>query len=195
MGQSQLALSTARIQAREACSEALQQAFQERYFLLNLGESINGNFGAIDYRSAVTLARLVKENLTAEHKFIRAKLRACQQEVLVLQNELEASLVYKHDAERQLEDIQSRLDQEGLFVPKHTFPTLSADYLPVKPCTALCSSRGTPPALDLDWKSCDDSALVGRESRPVSPASSGGDSESVYMSCSSDNGLEITYMI
>lgn len=144
MGVTQLALTRIRNEVDAAREEAVQRYYQEHYFLLKLGDSIKGDFGAIDHRSSITLARLAKEALTAEHTLNAAKLRACQQELLVLRNEYQKSAVFKRNAEEQLTEIEHLLRTKALAVPQYSFPTIAPDQpQSIEPFVA-CPTCGRP---------------------------------------------------
>ena len=76
----------------------------------------------LDPQTSLTLARLARETLASEYQLARAKLNACKQELITLQDAEEEALVYLADADEQVAQIFTILHRGRINVPVYPIP-------------------------------------------------------------------------
>ena len=76
----------------------------------------------LDPQTALTLARLARETLASEYELALAKLDACRQELVTLQDAVDETLVYLADADEQVAQIFNILNRGRIKVPGYPIP-------------------------------------------------------------------------
>lgn len=97
------------------------QRFQEYRLLLKIGEE-GRKLSMLDPQTALTLARLARETLASEYELALAKLDACRQELITLQDAVDEALVYMADADEQVAQIFNILNRGHINVPGYPIP-------------------------------------------------------------------------
>ena len=121
MAHSRLSLASAQTKVNVANHKAIIQRFQEYRLLLNIGED-GGRLSVLDPQTALTLARLARETLASEYELALAKLDACRQELVTLQDAVDEALVYLADADEQVAQIFNTLNRGRINVPGYPIP-------------------------------------------------------------------------
>jgi hypothetical protein len=121
MAHTRLSLATAQTKINVANHQAILQRFQEYRLLSKIGED-GGKLTTLDPRTALTLARLTRETLASEYELAVAKLEACQQEMVALQDAVEEALVYLADADDQVAQIFNILHSGRISIPEYPVP-------------------------------------------------------------------------
>ena len=98
----------------------MQEKLQEYSLLLDIGKS-GGDTSQLEPSVALMLARLARATLASEYKLALAKLSACQNELVVLQDAVDEALVFLTDADHQVGHIFNTLDDAHISIPKHPF--------------------------------------------------------------------------
>ena len=76
----------------------------------------------LDPQTALTLARLARETLASKYELALAKLSACQQELITLQDAVDEALVYLADADEQVAQIFHTLNRGRINIPGYPIP-------------------------------------------------------------------------
>ena len=76
----------------------------------------------LDPQTALTPARLARETLASEYELALAKLDACRQELVTLQDAVDETLVYLADADEQVAQIFNILNRGRINVPRYPIP-------------------------------------------------------------------------
>ena len=121
MAHSRLSLTAAQTKISFAAHKAVIQRFQEYRLLLKIGED-GGNLSMLNPQTALTLARLARETLASEYELALAKLDACRQELVTLQDAVDETLVYLADADEQVAQIFNILNRGRIKVPGYPIP-------------------------------------------------------------------------
>ena len=116
MAHTRLSLSNAQTKINVADHKAVIQRFQEYRLLCKIGED-GRKLSMLDPQTALTLARLARETLASEYQLATAKLDACRQELITLQNSVDEALVYLEDADQQVAQIFNILYRRRINVP------------------------------------------------------------------------------
>ena len=122
MAHSQLSLINAQTKINHANHKAAIQRFQEYRLLLKIGED-GRKPSMLDPQTALTLARLARETLASEYNLALAKLDACRQELITLQDAVDEAMVYLADADEQVAQIFNILNRECINVPGYPIPS------------------------------------------------------------------------
>lgn len=126
MAQTRMSVATAQTKVNIAAEKAIHQKFHEYRLLLKIGGS-RGDTNQLDPVTAVVLARLAQETLASEYHLALAKVNACQEELVVLQNAADEALVFLNDANHQVAQISNILDNARTPIPKDPIPFSSAN--------------------------------------------------------------------
>jgi hypothetical protein len=121
MAHSRLSLINAQTKISEASHKAVIQRFQEYRLLLKIGED-GRKLSTLDPQTALTLARLARETLASEYELALAKLNACRQELITLQDAVDEALVYLADADEQVGQVFNILSRGRINVPGYPTP-------------------------------------------------------------------------
>ena len=121
MAHTRLTLANAQTKINVANHKAVIQRFQEYRLLLKIGEE-GRKLSMLDPQTALTLARLARETLTSEYELALAKLDACRQELITLQDAVDEALVYMADADEQVAQIFNILNRGRINVPGYPIP-------------------------------------------------------------------------
>ena len=121
MAHSRLSLANEQTKISEASHKAVIQRFQEYRLLLKIGEE-RRKISNLDPQTALTLARLARETLASEYELALAKLSACRQELITLQDAVDEALVYLADADEQVAQIFNILHRGRINVPGYPIP-------------------------------------------------------------------------
>ena len=127
MAHTRLTLANAQTKINVANHKAVIQRFQEYCLLLKIGEE-GRKLSILDPQTALTLARLARETLASEYELALAKLDACRQELITLQDAVDEALVYMADADEQIAQIfnilnRGRINVLGYLIPLPPNPT------------------------------------------------------------------------
>ena len=118
MAHTRLSVTTAQVKVSIANNKAIQQRFQEYRLLLLIGEN-GGDINQLDPVTALTLARLARETLASEYDLAVSKFNACQQDLVVLRDAVDESLVFLTDADHQIGQILNILNDAHITTPKY----------------------------------------------------------------------------
>jgi len=121
MAHSRLSLTDAQSKISDASHKAVIQRFQEYRLLLKIGED-GRKLSNLDPQTALTLARLARETLASEYELALAKLNACRQELITLQDAVDEALVYLADADEQVAQVFNILNRRRINVPGYPIP-------------------------------------------------------------------------
>jgi hypothetical protein len=121
MAHTRLSLANAQTKINNANHKAVIQRFQEYRLLLKIGED-GRKVSMLDPQTTLTLARLARETLASEYEVALAKLDACQQELITLQDAVDEALVYLADADEQVAQIFNTLHRGRINVPGYPIP-------------------------------------------------------------------------
>ena len=121
MAHSRLSLANAQTKINVANHKAVIQRFQEYRLLLKIGEE-GRKLSMLDPPTALTLARLARETLASEYELALARLAACRQELVILQDTVDEALVYLADADEQVAQIFNILNRGRINVPGYPIP-------------------------------------------------------------------------
>ena len=126
MAHTRLSVTSAQVKVSIANNKAIQQRFQEYRLLLDIGKK-GGDINQLDPVTAFTLARLAHETLASEYDLAVSKFNACQQELVVLRDAVDESLVFLTDADHQMGQILNILNDAHITIPKHPIPVSSSN--------------------------------------------------------------------
>ena len=122
MAHSRLSLTNAQTKTNIANHKAVVQRFQEYRLLLKIGQD-GGKLSMLNPQTGLTLARLARETLASEYELALAKLDACRQELITLQDAVDEALVYLADADEQVAQIFNILNRGRIKVPGYPIPS------------------------------------------------------------------------
>jgi hypothetical protein len=121
MAHTRLSLANAQTKINVANHKAVIQRFQEYRLLRKIGEE-GRKLSLLDPQTALTLARLARETLASEYQLALAKLDACRQELITVENAVDEALVYLADADEQVAQIFNILNRGRINVPGYPIP-------------------------------------------------------------------------
>lgn len=121
MAHTRLSLANAQTKINVANHKAVMQRFQEYRLLRKIGEE-GRKLSLLDPQTALTLARLARETLASEYQLALAKLDACRQELITVENAVDEALVYLTDADEQVAQIFNILNRGRINVPGYPIP-------------------------------------------------------------------------
>ena len=121
MAHTRLSLANAQTKINVANHKAVMQRFQEYRLLRKIGEE-GRKLSLLDPQTALTLARLARETLASEYQLALAKLDACRQELITVENAVDKALVYLTDADEQVAQIFNILNRGRINVPGYPIP-------------------------------------------------------------------------